>query len=306
MDRRTWMRRCGALTVAATAATQISAATKFTKNAVTLQPRGNYVTTRDGTQLFVRDWGQGEPIVFLAGWCLNSDSWGYQMPTLVDQGFRCVAYDRRGHGKSADPGRGYNYDTLADDLADVLEQRNLKQVTLVAHSMAGGEAIGYLARHKDKRVARVVLLGPTAPCILQKPDNPYGVPRDVFDKMRQELRYDFQEWMVRNAAPFIAPSTSQATVAWFMNQMNQTSMQAMLDCNRIMIEGDFRAELKSLRTPMLVIHGDADASAPLPLTAKRIVEIAPDGKLKVYEKAPHALFVTHARELNADLLAFAS
>jgi non-heme chloroperoxidase len=314
MNRRAWMVRGGALATSVAAAStkspafaQISSNDKTKAKNVSRQPSlGNYITTRDGTQLFVRDWGRGEPIVFLAGWCLISDSWGYQMPALIDKGFRCIAYDRRGHGKSADPGSGYDYDTLADDLADLLEQRNLERVTLVAHSMASGEVIRYMARHGGKRVAKIAMLGPTAPAILKTTDNPIGIPREAFDKLRQELREDFPDWLQRNSAPFVVHATSQSMRNWLMNHMNQTSMQAVLDCNRIMIETDFRAELKAVRTPILVIHGDLDASAPLPLTGKRVAEIAPNARLKIYEKAPHGLFVTHARELNADLIAFAS
>ena len=271
----------------------------------TFAAAGNFVPMQDGTQLFVRDWGQGETIVFLAGWCLTSDSWGYQMPHFVEQGFRCIAYDRRGHGRSADPGGGYDYDTLADDLAELLKQRNLDRVTLVAHSMASGEVIRYMTRYKGERVTKIAMLAPTAPCLIYTSNNPSGIPREVFDQVREELRYDFQGWIARNSAPFIAPSTSQATVAWFANQMNQTSMQAMLGCNRSMIESDFREELKSINIPILVIHGDTDASAPLEITGKQVAVIAPNAKLKVYANAPHALFATHARKVNADLLTFA-
>ena len=276
-------------------------------NTLTLQnfPK-NRLTLQDGTHLFVRDWGAGAPIVFLAGWCLTTDSWGYQMPDMVENGFRCIAYDRRGHGKSDDPGGGYDYDTLADDLAELLEQRNLDGVTLVAHSMASGEVIRYMTRHRGKRVAKIAMLGPTAPCLMQTANNPSGISREVFDQVRQELRYDFQGWIARNAAPFIAPSTCQTTIAWFTNQMGQTSMQAVLDCNRTIIESDFREELKLIDVPILVIHGSADASAPLELTGKCVVEIARNAKLKVYANAPHSLFATHARQVNADLLAFAS
>ena len=287
--------------LAATGANSVGA------NTLTLQNFSkSRLILRDGTQLFVRDWGAGAPIVFLAGWCLTSESWAYQMPDMVENGFRCIAYDRRGHGKSDDPGGGYDYDTLSDDLAELLEQRNLDRIILVAHSMASGEVIRYMTRHKGKRVAKIAMLGPTAPCLMQTASNPSGVPREVFDQVRQELRYDFQGWIARNAAPFIAPSTCQAMVAWFTNQMGQTSMQAMLDCNRTIIESDFREELKLTDVPILVIHGSADASAPLELTGKCVAEIALNAKLKVYANAPHALFATHARQVNADLLAFAS
>jgi non-heme chloroperoxidase len=308
MNRRSLIARGSALatgTAAMTMLPQAPAATQLA-SALTDKVRSNLISANDGTQLFVRDWGSGEPIVFLAGWCLTSDLWAYQMSAMVEKGFRCIAYDRRGHGKSADPGRGYEYDTLADDLATVLEQRNLQQVTLVTHSMASGEAIRYMTRHNGKRVARICMIAPTAPAILQTINNPTGVPREFFEKLREELRDDFHGWIARNTEPFVVPSTSQAMRNWLTGQMTQVSMQAMLECNRIMIEADFRAELKTIKAPILVIHGDADASAPLLLTGKRVAEIAPNTKLKTYEKAPHGLFVTHVRELNADILKFAA
>ena len=142
---------------------------------------GPFIETRDGTQLFYRDWGSGAPLVFISGWALTSDCWGYQMAPLSDSGLRCIAYDRRGHGRSSDPGRGFDYDTLADDLAAVLDALDLKNVTLVAHSMAGGEAVRYLSRHGSKRVARVALIGATLPFLTKTADNPDGIDPAVFE-----------------------------------------------------------------------------------------------------------------------------
>jgi len=261
---------------------------------------------RDRAELFVRDWGQGRPIVFLAGWTLTSDMWAYQMAPLSEAGFRCVAYDRRGHGKSEDPGAGYDYDTLADDLAEVLEARDLRDVTIVAHSMAGGEAVRYLSRHgRAGRVKKILFLAPTLPCLARKPDNPGGVPMEMLEMGRQAFLADFPAWIAANADPFVTPATSEAMKSWIKAMMMQASMKAVVDCNRAMITADFREEMRRLDQPCLVIHGDKDASAPLELTGRPAAALLKNGELKVYAGAPHGLFVTHIAQLNADIERFA-
>lgn len=263
------------------------------------------VIARDGTGLFVRDWGEGRPIVFLAGWTLTSEVWAYQAADLSDRGFRCVAYDRRGHGRSDDPGRGYDYDTLADDLESVLRARGLTDVTVVAHSMAGGEIARYMTRHKSARVRNIVFLAPTTPFLTQTPDNPTGVPASAFEQGRKAWLRDFPQWLDDNAVPFVTPETSPAMIAWIKGIMKTCSMKAIIECNKAMVSTDFRRDLKAMKVPALVIHGDRDASAPLALTGKRTAELVPGATLKIYEGAPHGLFVTHIDRLNADLLAFA-
>lgn len=263
------------------------------------------VIARDGTELFVRDWGEGRTIVFLAGWTLTSEAWAYQAAELSDQGFRCVAYDRRGHGRSDDPGRGYDYDTLADDLESVLRARGLTDVTLVAHSMAGGEAARYMTRHKGARVRNIVFLAPTTPFLTQTPDNPMGVPAAAFERGRKAWLRDFPKWLDDNAGPFVTPETSPSMLTWIKGIMTSCSMRAIIECNKAMVATDFRPDLAAIKVPTLVIHGDKDASAPLALTGKRTAELVPGAKLVVYEGAPHGLFVTHIDRLNADLAAFA-
>lgn len=264
------------------------------------------VIAKDGTKLFIRDWGTGQPVVFLAGWTLTSDMWAYQMAPLSEAGFRCVAFDRRGHGRSDDPGRGYDYDTLADDLAAVLDALDLRNVTLVAHSMAGGEATRYLTRHgRTGRVRKVLFLAPTLPFLLQTPDNPMGVPGAAFEQLRQEFMTDFPKWIDDNTEPFVTPSTSPGMRNWIKGMMVSASMKAVVDCNRAMVGTDFRGELARLKVTCLVIHGDKDASAPLPLTGKRAADLIPGARLVVYEGAPHGLFVTHMDRLNDDISAFA-
>src|SRR5215471_15735107 len=166
------------------------------------------IVTGDGTNLFYRDWGSGKPVVFIAGWGMPSDMWNYQMTTLSERGFRCIAYDRRGHGRSSDPGRGFDYDTLSNDLAGVLEALDLREVTLVSHSMGGGEAIRYLTRHGASRIARIALVATSATPYLQKSaDNPDGLDGQIFEHVRNALLHDFPKWTEDNARPFVVRET---------------------------------------------------------------------------------------------------
>lgn len=294
------------LFLAAAAGAAITAARPMTTLAApSPAARRGPVMARDGTELFVRDWGEGRPIVFLAGWTLTSEAWAYQAAELSEHGFRCVAYDRRGHGRSDDPGRGYDYDTLADDLESVLRARNLTDVTLVAHSMAGGEAARYMTRHKGARVRNILFLAPTTPFLTQTPDNPMGVPAAIFEQARKAWLRDFPKWIDENTDPFVTPQTSAGIKTWLKDMMTSCSMKAVIECNKAMVSTDFRPDLAKIKVPTLVIHGDKDASAPLPLTGKRTAELVPGAKLVVYEGAPHGLFVTHIERLNADIAAFA-
>ena len=265
-----------------------------------------FVRTADGVDLFYRDWGQGEPVVFVAGWSLPSDSWHYQMLALSEGGFRCVAFDRRGHGRSSDPGRGYDFDILADDLAAVLEVLDLGGVTLVGHSMASGEIVRYLTRHGDERVSRVALIGTITPLLFKTADSPDGVDPSYFEAFRRdELMRDFPKWIEDNLPPFVTPETTSGMRDWLRDMALQTSGKALLDCNHAITTADFRDELAKVAVPTLVIHGDRDATSPIDLTARRTAELVPGAKLKVYEGAPHGLFLTHMDRLNADLSDFA-
>jgi len=267
----------------------------------------SFIRTRDGVELFYRDFGTGRPVVFLSGWMLSSEMWNYQLLPLSEQGLRCIAYDRRGHGRSSDPGRGYDYDTLADDLASVLETLDLRDVTLVGHSMASGELVRYLSRHGDSRIARLVFLAPAAtPFLLKTADNPDGVDGAFLEQFRSAvLLQDTPRWLAENADPFFVAETSAAMKSWLMGLMLRCSMKASIDCHRAMASTDFRAELPRIRVPSLVIHGDKDVSAPIHLTGQRTARLIPGCRFEVYEGAPHGLFVTHLGRVNADLLAFA-
>jgi non-heme chloroperoxidase len=265
-----------------------------------------FVHTADGTSLFYRDWGTGKPIVFVASWVMPSESWSYQMAALSEQGFRCVAYDRRGHGRSSDPGRGYDFDTLADDLAAVLEALDLHDVTLVGFSMGGAEIIRYVTRHGGARVGRLVSIAPTTPLMMRRPDNPQGFDEAVLEDLHRAFEQDFPRWVEENARPFVLPETSQATIEWVKSMALKTSLKAVIDCHRMLVREDFRAELQAIDLPVLVIQGDADISSPIDLTGRPTAELIPGARLEIYEGAPHGLFITHRERLNRDLAAFAA
>ena len=266
--------------------------------------RGPFVDTPDRQQLFFKDWGSGPPVVFLAAWALPSDMWDYQMVPLSENGLRCIAYDRRGHGRSSHAGTGYDYDTLADDLAAVIEGLGLREITLVGHSMGGGEVVRYLSRHGAKRVARAVLVAPSTPFILKTADNPDGVDKSVFESLRAMWSKDLPKWLAENARPFFTPETSTEMIQWGVRMCQQASLKALLDCNRADTETDFRAELPKITVPTLIIHGDKDVSTPLELTGRKTARLIPGSQLEVYEGAPHGLMFTHMDRLNRDLLAF--
>jgi non-heme chloroperoxidase len=268
-----------------------------------------FVQTDDEVCLFFRDWGEGEPVVFCAAWALSSIAWQYQMISVVDSGRRAVAYDRRGHGRSDDPGHGYDYDTLADDLARLVEHLDLRDVTLVAHSMGSGDAVRFLTRHGDGRVARLLLLAPTTPFVLKTPDNQDGVDGELFAARRDEWRRDFGRWILENERPYFGDGLPGCEVSsllrdWTKADMLATTLHAAIEFQRSAVETDFRAELETLSLPTLIVQGDADASAPLPLTGARTAELLPNCRLLVYENAPHGLYLTHREKFNADLLAF--
>lgn len=278
--------------------------------AQSLEPQlqnGPYIRTRDGQSLFYKDWGKGAPVVFLGAWALPSDMWDYQMVPLSEQRLRVIAYDRRGHGRSSHPGAGYDYDTLADDLAAVIDALDLREVTLVGMSMASGEMIRYLTRHGARRVARLALVATAAtPFVTQTRDNPDGVPADQLEDFRRNiLLHDYPKWLEENRQPFFVPQTSPQMQEWIRTLMLGTSMKALIECSRSATSTDFRPELSKINVPTLLIHGDKDVSAPIDRTARATARLIRGAQLKVYEGAPHGLFLTHMARLTGDLLAFA-
>lgn len=263
-----------------------------------------YLETREGIRLYYKDWGTGKPVVFVASWALNSDMWQYQMTPLARQGLRCVAYDRRGHGRSDQPDGGYDYDTLADDLAEVIERLDLREVTLVGHSMGGGEVVRYLSRHGDSRIARVALLAPAVPFLLKTAANAEGLDANVFEQRRAAWSTDFPDWLKENARPLFAPEISPAMLQWLVNLCLQSSLKAVIDSSYAIAETDFRAELSAITVPTWILQGDADLSTPLELTGRKVAQLLPGSVLKIYEGAPHGLMFTHRERLKDDLLAF--
>jgi pimeloyl-ACP methyl ester carboxylesterase len=270
----------------------------------------SFVETSDGTSLFYKDWGAGKPLVFVSGWLVSSDMWEYQMTYLSSHGLRCVAYDRRGHGRSSQPGHGYDYDTLADDLAAIINRLDLREVTLVGHSMGGGEIVRYMSRHGAGRVARIALVASTTPFLLRTADNPDGVDKGYFEELRKALTSDRPRWLAEAAPAFFGAglpncSVSSEMIQWGVLMCLQSSLKANIDASRAFAETDFRAEMRKITVPTLIVHGDKDNGAGVELTAKRSAKLIPGSQLKVYEGAPHGLFITHMDRLNSDLLEFA-
>ncbi|QCO17134.1 alpha/beta hydrolase (plasmid) [Azospirillum brasilense] len=264
-----------------------------------------FIRTEDGVALFYRDWGLGKPVVFLSSWSLNSDSWAYQMLALAERGYRCIAYDRRGHGRSSDPGTGFDFDRLADDLATLLDTLDLNGVTLVGHSMSCGEIVRYLSRHGDRRVSRTVLVGTVTPTLSRTDDNPDGIDPTVFEAFRSDcLLRDFPKWLEDNIRPFMTADSSPGMMAWVKSMALQASLKALLDCHRATTSTDFRRELQDITVPTLLIHGDLDVSSPLGTTGMTTAELMSNATLIVYEGAPHGLFLTHMDRFNRDLLTF--
>jgi non-heme chloroperoxidase len=304
MDRRSVLTLTAAAAGSAFAAAQSGAASAAPTGTITQARRASFIERTDGTTLFYKDWGAGRPVLFVHGAGINSDSWGYQMVPLAAQGLRCVAFDRRGHGRSSDAGRNYNYDVLADDLAAVMEVLDLPNVMLVGHSMGCAEIARYFTRHGAGRVSRLVMLAPTLPFLLKTPDNPNGVDKALFDALRASWLHDYPKWLTENAPPFFMPDTSPAMMKWGVDMALQTSLQAAVQSNILVTETDFRKELSRITVPTLILHGSADVSCPLGLTGEPTAKLIRGAELKVYEGAPHGLFLTHIDKVNADLLRF--
>ena len=266
-----------------------------------------FIESRDGVGLFYRDWGTGSPLVFLAPWGMDSDWWQYQMAYLVGQGLRCIAYDRRGHGRSVEPSGGYEFDTLADDLNDVIERLDLHGVTLVGHSMGCGEMVRYLSRHGAGRIARVAMVAPQLPLVVKTADNSDGVDRRLLEEVRARISRDCPRQIAVNASAFFNArenSVSAEMMQWWTNMVLKVSLRVLLDLNRMSTETDHRSELRQVSLPTVIMHGDKDTSAPIDRTGRKTAALISGSQLKVYEGAGHGLPITHMERLNQDLLAF--
>ena len=268
-----------------------------------------FIDVQDGTKIHYNDWGSGPPVVLIHGWPLDGEMWEYQSVHLANHGFRVITYDRRGFGRSGQPWSGYDYDTLAGDLGALLDKLSLMDVTLVGFSMGGGEVARYVAHHGASRVARAVLVSAVTPYLLKGPTNEHGVDRSVFDEIAEGLRKDRPGFLAAFGKQFFGAgllnfSVSSELLQWSANLAMLASPKATLDCVRAFSETDFRADLKALTIPTLIIHGDADATVPIKVSAEQTVKLVPHAEFKVYAGAPHRLFYTERDQLNADLLAF--
>lgn len=257
-----------------------------------------FVPRGDGHALFVRDWGSGPPVLLLAGWAMDSRIWGETMLLLNAAGLRTIAYDRRGHGRSTDWG-GYDYDSLAEDLAAVIEAFDLQDITLVAHSGAGGEAIRYLTRHRSDRVARLALVGATGPRVMAA-SGVEGVTPQMLDALCARLAGDLSGWIDDNIEPF-APGTAPRVNEWMAAMVMNCSRRAVVAFQRTIAETDLTTEAAALDLPVMILHGDRDISAPIQASAHRYAALIPQAELIVYEGVAHGVMVTHSARLAADL-----
>jgi non-heme chloroperoxidase len=269
------------------------------------------ITTRDGTQIYYKDWGKGQAVVFSHGWPLTADAWEDQMVFLASRGYRCIAHDRRGHGRSSQPWGGNEMDTYADDLARLVETLDVNNAIHVGHSTGGGEVARYIGRHGTTRVAKAVLIGAVTPLMLKTAANPGGLDIEVFDGIRASLLADRSQFFKDVSAPFYGADRPGSKVSqglrdsfWFQGM--QAGFKGVLDCVKAFSETDFTEDLKKFDVPTLIIHGDDDQMVPIGASAVLSSKLVKGSSLKIYPGASHGLCSTHKDQVNADLLEFFS
>jgi non-heme chloroperoxidase len=272
-----------------------------------------YITATNATagnaEIFYKDWGTGQPVVFSHGWPLNADAWDDQLLLVAANGYRAIAHDRRGHGRSSQTWGGNDLDTYADDLSAVIEALDLRDIVLVGHSTGGGEVVRYVGRHGTSRVAKVLTVGAIPPLMLKTAANPGGTPIEAFDAIRAGVSGDRSQFYKDLSAPFYGANRPDSTVSqgvrdafWLWSM--QVGLKGAYDCVKAFSETDLTEDLKKIDVPMLLIHGDDDQIVPIADSAELSVKLVPNATLKVYPGAPHGLFTTHKTQFNADLLAF--
>lgn len=277
---------------------------------MTTRQHSNQITTRDGTQIYFKDWGAGQPVVFSHGWPLTADAWESQMFFLASNGYRCIGHDRRGHGRSSQPWNGNDMDTYADDLAELFEALDLRNAVMIGHSTGGGEVARFIGRHSTKRVSKAVLMGAVPPIMLKTKTNPGGLPLEVFDGFRKAYLADRSQFFLDVASgPFFGfnrpgAKVSQGLIQSWWTQGMMSGHKNAYDCIKAFSETDFTEDLKKFDVPTLIIHGDDDQIVPIAASALLSVKLLKKGTLKVYPKLPHGMCTTHAEVVNPELLAF--
>jgi non-heme chloroperoxidase len=268
-----------------------------------------YIDGSDGAQLYYKDWGAGPAVVFSHGWPLSADAWDVELKLLADNGFRAIAHDRRGHGRSEHTGTGNDMDTYAADLAAVVDGLGLTDIVVVGHSTGGGEVLRYAARHGAGRVRKVVTVGAVPPVMVFSDKNPHGTPRAVFDDIRAHVLEDRSQYWKELAVAFYGfnregATVSQGLIDHFWLQGMQAGLISAFDCIEAFSETDFTEDLKSLDVPILIAHGDDDQIVPIHDAASRAVELVRYGTLRVYPGAPHGIYGDYQRQFGRDLLDF--